>query len=388
MASELAYSRVVMHVDFDYFFAQCEEIRRPEIRGRPVVVCVFSGRTEDSGVVSTANYVARRHGVKSGIPIRTAKAKLAGAQDALFLPLDAPYYRQVSEKAMSMIKSHADVFEQVGIDECFVDASASTAGDFAEQAGRLATQIKKDVKAQAQLTCSVGVAPNKMLAKVASDFKKPDGLTVVAPKDVAAFVSVLDVSKIPGIGPKTKERLAELGVQTAGQLAAFDLFRLIEEFGKKNAAYMHNAAQGIDDEPVVESEGEGEGGGQRDRQQLMKIVTLKKDATASGQMQGELEAICRHVQRLAADRALAFKTVGIILILKDLQNVTRSKTLKAHTASFDVLHATAKSLLDEAMAPQGENAISVRRLGVRVADLQDSAGQGTLADFMQQDGQR
>lgn len=370
-----------MHVDFDYFFAQCEEIRRPEIRDRPVVVCVFSGRTEDSGVVSTANYVARRHGVKSGIPIRTAKVRLAGAPDALFLSLDAPYYRQVSEKAMSIIKSHADVFEQVGIDECFVDASASTAGDFFE-AERLAMQIKQDVKAQAQLTCSAGVAPNKMLAKVASDFKKPDGLTVVAPKDAAAFVSALDVSKIPGIGPKTKERLAELGVQTAGQLAAFDLFRLIEEFGKKNAAYMHNAAQGIDDEPVTESDRED------DRQQLMKIVTLKKDATASGQMQGELEAICRHIQCLAADRALAFKTVGIILILKDLQNVTRSKMLKVHTASFDVLHATARSLLDEAMAPQGENTISVRRLGVRVADLQNSAGQGTLADFMQQGGQR
>lgn len=374
-----------MHIDFDYFFAQCEEIRRPEIRERPVVVCVFSGRMEDSGVVSTANYVARKYGVRSGIPIKTAKAKLAGvAADALFLPLDTPYYRQVSEKAMSAIKSHADVFEQVGIDECFVDASESTGGDFG-RAERLAAQIKQEVRAQAQLTCSVGVAPNKMLAKVASDYKKPDGLTVVAPTGVGAFVSGLDVSKIPGIGPKTKERLAERGVQTAGQLATFDLFRLMEEFGKKNATYMHNAAKGIDDEQVIESANEEKGTG--GRQQLMKIVTLKKDATASDQMHGDLEAICRHVQALVAERRVAFRTVGIILILKDLQNITRSRTLKAHSSSFDVLHSTAKALLDEAMAP-GEEAQSkgVRRLGVRVADLQDSGGQGSLFDFMRQEG--
>ena len=224
-----------------------------------------------------------------------------------------------------------------------------------------------------------------MLAKVASDYKKPDGLTVVAPTGVGAFVSGLDVSKIPGIGPKTKERLAERGVQTAGQLATFDLFRLMEEFGKKNATYMHNAAMGIDDEQVIESANEEKGTG--GRQQLMKIVTLKKDATASDQMHGDLEAICRHVQALVAERRVAFRTVGIILILKDLQNITRSRTLKAHSSSFDVLHSAAKALLDEAMAP-GEEAQSkgVRRLGVRVADLQDSGGQGSLFDFMRQEG--
>ncbi|HUG96571.1 MAG TPA: DNA polymerase IV, partial [Nitrososphaera sp.] len=129
-------SRIILHADFDYFFAQCEELRRPELRSRPVVVCVFSGRTEDSGVVSTANYIARKYGVKSGIPIRVAKSKLADVSDAVFLPLDAAYYSQVSESAMSFIGSHADRFERVGIDECYLDVSERT-GSF-EAARRLA----------------------------------------------------------------------------------------------------------------------------------------------------------------------------------------------------------------------------------------------------------
>lgn len=363
---------VVMHVDFDYFFAQCEELRRPEIKDRPVVVCVFSGRTGDSGVVSTANYVARRYGVKSGMPIRVAKARLAGVPEALLLPLDAPYYRQVSEKAMAAIKNYADVFEYVGIDECYLDASARTGNDF-DVASSLAQEIKGAVRAQAGISCSIGVAPNKMLAKVASDMHKPDGLTVTRPQDAAAFMAALEVDRIPGIGPKTRGRLAELGIRTAGDLASFDLFRLIEEFGRKNGTYMHNAARGIDDEPVAES-GAGE-----HRQQLMRIVTLKKDAAASAEMYGELEQVCRSVHESAKAKGLAFRTVGIILILKDLESVTRSRTLKSHTASYDQLHLTARAILDGAMA---EGKREVRRLGVRISDFQDSTGQGTLSDFL------
>ena len=357
----------MMHVDFDYFFAQCEEVRKPEMKGRPAIVCVFSGRTEDSGVVSTANYVARKYGVKSGIPIKLAKSKLADVPDAVFLPLDLPYYRQVSEKAMAIIKSHAQVFEHVGIDECYIDVSR------AEDPKKLARKIKGEIKSRLQLTCSVGIAPNKMTAKIASDIQKPDGLTIVKRKDAAAFVAALDVDKIPGIGPKTKDRLAQLGVSTAGQLVAFDLFKLTDEFGKKFASYMHNAAKGEDNELVVESDGER-------KQQLMRIVTLKKNAARSGEMYGELEEICRTVHRGVEGKQLSFKTVGVILVLSNLENITRSKTLKTHTSSYDLLHSTAKSILDRAMAAIEK--MNVRRLGVRLADFQDSAGQGTLFEFM------
>lgn len=367
-------SRIITHVDFDYFFAQCEEIRRPELRSKPVVVCVFSGRTEDSGVVSTANYVARKYGVKSGIPIRVAKSKLAEVSDAVFLPLDSAYYSQVSESAMSIISSYADRFEHVGIDECYLDVSQRAAGSF-DVAKDLAQNIKQDVKKQASLTCSVGVAPNKMLAKIASDLHKPDGLTVIEPDDATRFIAGMDVGRIPGVGPKTCERLGELGIKTIGDLAKFDLFRLIEEFGKKNATYMHNASKGIDDEPVVES---GE------KQQIMRIATLKSDATSSSEMLGDLYEICRSVFQTATDRRLSFKTVGVLLILDNLDNITRSKSLKVHSTNFESLHSAARSALDETMREAGP--VKVRRLGVRLSDLQSSEGQNTMLDFMSSGG--
>jgi DNA polymerase IV (DinB-like DNA polymerase) len=366
-------SRIIMHVDFDYFFAQCEELRRPELRTVPVVVCVYSGRTEDSGVVSTANYVARKYGVKSGIPIRVAKSKLADVSNAVFLPLDSAYYSRVSESAMSIISSYADRFERVGIDECYIDVS-ERAGSF-EAAKNLAQDIKNDVKANVRLTCSIGVAANKMLAKIASDMHKPDGLTVIEPGGVAASIAGMDVDKIPGIGPKTSERLQELGVKTIGDLAKFDLFRLIEEFGKKTATYMYNASRGIDDEQVVES---GE------KQQIMRIATLKSNATSSAEMQADLYELCRSVFQTAADRRLSFKVVGILLILDNLDNITRSKSLKVHSSSFELLHSAAKSILEEAMGEAG--AVKVRRLGVRLSDLQSSAGQNTMLDFMGRGG--
>lgn len=367
-------SRIILHVDFDYFFAQCEELRRSELRSRPVVVCVFSGRTEDSGVVSTANYVARKYGVKSGIPIRIAKSKLADVLDAVFLPLDAAYYSQMSESAMAIIESYAEKFEQVSIDECYLDVSERV-GTF-KTARDLAEEIKNDVKKQVQLTCSIGVAPNKMLAKIASDLHKPDGLTVFEPGSAGQSIAVLDADTIPGIGPKTSKRLIELGVKTIADLALFDLFKLIEEFGKKTATYMHNAALGIDDEPVVES---------RERHQIMRITTLKSDAAGGAELQPGLHDLCLSVFKAAADKRLSFRTVGIILILDNLNTITRSKSLKVHSSNFESLHLAATSILDEAIKEVGP--VKVRRFGVKLSDLQSSEGQNTMLDFMSPDRQ-
>jgi DNA polymerase IV (DinB-like DNA polymerase) len=359
-------SRIIIHVDFDYFFAQCEEIRKPELKNKPVVVCVFSGRTEESGVVSTANYVARKYGVKSGIPIRVAKSRLANTKDAVFIPLDSEYYSQMSKAAMSIINSYADRYECVGVDECYLEILDAS---FKEVKG-IARDIKDDLKKQTQLTCSIGVAPNKMLAKIASDLEKPDGLTVVGPERIIELLAPMDAGRIPGIGPKTKERLVELGVKTVDDLAKFDLFKLIEEFGKKTATYMHNASRGIDSEPIVEA---GE------KQQIGRIVTLKSDAKLSADMYPDLERICQHVFETASTRKLSFKTVGILLILDNLDSLSRSKSLKVHSSNFDLLHSTARSALDDAMADVKRK---VRRLGVRLSDLKSSGGQNTMFDFI------
>jgi DNA polymerase IV (archaeal DinB-like DNA polymerase) len=366
-------TRRIMHVDFDYFFAQCEEIRLPELRDKPVVVCVFSSRTEDSGVVSTANYVARKFGVKSGIPIRVAKSRLAAVSQAVFMPLDADYYRQVSQAAMSIIRLYADTFECVGIDECYVDVSESTE-DF-EVARILAQQIKEDVRKRLQLTCSVGVASNKILAKIASDMTKPDGLTVIEPCGATKFIAKMEVEKIPGVGPKTRDSLRQLGVNTIGDLAKFDLFRLIERFGRKTATYMYNAANGIDNDPVVEW-------GESHR--IMRIATLKSSAISSPEMNPDLYVLCRSIFNKASQRKLSFKTVGVLLILDNLDSITRSRSLKMHCSNFEFLHSMAKSILDEMMKEAGS--IKVRRLGVVLSDLQSSAGQNTMFDFMNSSG--
>lgn len=360
-----------MHFDFDYFFAQCEEIRRPEIAYNPVVVCVFSGRTKDSGVVSTANYVARKYGVKSGIPINVAKAKLASIENSQFLPLDKEYYKFMSESALEVIKEYADVFEYVGLDECFIDVSRRVTGDF-EVTQALARMIKNQVLEKTNLVCSVGIAPTKAIAKIASDYDKPNGLTVVRPQNVSSFLYTLDVGRIPGIGPKTHERLIQLGIKTAGELAEFDSFRLMDEFGKKTVASIQNAARGIDEDPVI-----GSLDGDR-KLQIMRIITLPKDVQIANEMYADLRALCNDVYDKVRKRKVEFKSAGIILILDDLENITRSKVLKAHVSSLEVLHSTVRSLLNEAMSEKKRN---VRRLGVRVTDLRNSFGQNTLFDY-------
>lgn len=368
----ISSSRRIMHLDFDYFFAQCEEIRRPQLRTKPVVVCVFSGRTNESGIVSTANYIARSYGVTSGIPIRIAKSKLETVSDVIFLPLDSAYYSKMSNIAMSIIEPYADICEHVGIDECYLDVSRRTMNF--KEAEDHARKIKEHVRKQTKLTCSIGIAPNKMLAKMASDINKPDGLTVIMPESIKRLLASMDVDVIPNIGPKTSQRLGKLGIKTIGDLAKVDLFKLIEEFGKKNATYMHNASIGIDYEPVVEIE-------EDEKNQISKMVTLRNNSTKSSEIQMDLYEVCQSVFQKAIARKLSFRVVTILLILDNLDNVSRSKSLKVHASNFDDMHSTAKSLLDQAidhLLPDRK----IRRLGVRLSGLNDSKGQNTMFDFM------
>ncbi|MFQ5763159.1 MAG: DNA polymerase IV, partial [Candidatus Bathyarchaeia archaeon] len=185
-------TRVVMHLDLDYFFAQCEEKRRPELHDKPVVVCVYSGRTPDSGAVSTANYVARRMGVKSGIPIIQAKRLLEKAADAVFLPVDHDFYESMSARVMSILRHRCEKFEQGGIDEAYMEVTGRVQGDF-DRAAAEAAEVKREVHEREGLICSIGIGPNKLIAKIASDFQKPDGLTVVKPEGVQSFLADMDV---------------------------------------------------------------------------------------------------------------------------------------------------------------------------------------------------
>ena len=209
--------RVVFHIDFDYFYAQCEEVRNPELKTKPVCVCVFSDRGGDSGAIATANYTARKYGVKSGIPISFAKKRLEQRNDAVFLPVDFEYYSKITEKAMKIMKENADIFEYVGRDEAYLDVTKRVEGDF-KKATHLAQQIKNKIREELKLSCSVGVSSNKLISKIASDYQKPDGLTVVEPDRIEQFLEPLSIRVIPGIGKKTEQRFKEMNLETIEDL--------------------------------------------------------------------------------------------------------------------------------------------------------------------------
>ena len=379
--------RIIFHIDLDYFFAQCEEIRRPEIKDKPVVVCVYSGRTKDSGVVSTCNYLAREYGVKSGISIKMAQSKLARVSLPIFLPSDMKYYSDISDNTMTLIRNFVENhslftsgsgiyqstkyvnFEYIGLDECFIEVTDKVGSDFMK-AKELARTLKKHIRKEIGLTCSLGIAPNKLIAKIASDFHKPDGMTMVQVAEARNFISKCDVDKIPGIGPKTSAKLLEMGIRTGDQLSGFGLFRLIDTFGKSSATYLYKAAQGIDDDPI-KSRGSA--------RQIGRIITLKSDVSQASDIETELQYICRSVHKMALDRNVYFKNIGIILILNDLNNITRSKSLKTHSADFDELYSTVKLILNETLNYNPN--LKVRRLGIKLSELKDNKGQDTMLNF-------
>ncbi len=348
-------ARIVMLVDLDYFYAQCEERRNPSIKGKPVVVCVYSGRTEDSGAVSTANYVARKYGVKSGIPISLAKKKLKDI-DAIFLPVDKEFYKEISDSIMEILRSYADRFEQVSIDEAYLDVTNRTKRNYHE-AKQLAATIKSDVFSQQKLTSSIGVGPNKLVAKIAADIQKPDGLTLVRPEQVQSFLARLPVRRLVGVGKKTEQKLETLGVRTAGQLARFDVQRLIEVFGRKLGIYFHNASLGIDNEHVQE---------RSEPESVSRISTLKEDTRDLTVILDEAYRLCDDVHAKLLKRKLVYRSVSIRLVASDLSVYSRSQTFENPTSDLETFKKSVKELFEKFL---GESDVEARRVGVKVSSL-------------------
>jgi DNA polymerase IV (DinB-like DNA polymerase) len=361
-------NRIVFHIDFDYFFAQCEEIRNLELRTKPVCVCVFSDRGNDSGAIATANYTARKFGVKSGMPIAFAKKRLEERKDAVFLPVDFDYYIDISEKAMKIIKDSADVFEYVGKDEAYLDVTKRTELDFTK-ASHLAQQIKNKLRDEIKLSCSIGISPNKLISKIASDFKKPDGLTVVTPDKVDEFLEPLKIRDIPGIGKKTEERFSQMKIETIRDLRNVDIFTLNKEFGRKNGSYIFNSSRGIDNESVKERE---------PTIQFSKITTLKKDSKEFDFLLENLRELCNELHKIVLKNNRMFKSVGIILIQSDLSNKTKSKMLRNPTDSHVELEKNVEQLLNEAIVDQQ---MPIRRIGVKVSELSEVSGQSNITSY-------
>jgi len=359
-------SRIVGHLDLDYFFAQVEEVEQPSLRGTPVLVCVFSGRTEDSGVISTSNYVAREHGVKSGMPIALAKRRLEGIK-ASFIPMDRGKYEVYSDRVMEILRREVDVIEQTGIDEAFFDITKRAGGDFGAAAST-ALLIKEEILREDRLTCSIGIGPNKVVAKIASDLKKPNGLTIVRDTEAMGFLSPLPVQKIYGVGPKTSKLLEDNKILAVRDLAEAPAQELEELLGRKLAAYLYNAAKGADDEPVSDRGGIS---------QVSRILTLKQDTNDPQRVVAQLLPALKDIHGRLVSKGLFFRNISAIGIGKDLSLHTKSKTIERPTDSYAVIEEEVKGLLTQLLGEVGE----VRRAGVRLGDLQDMANQHSLTEF-------
>ncbi len=346
-------TRVVMLADFDYFFAQCEELRNPTIKEKPVVVGVYSGRTEESGAVSTSNYVARKYGVKSGMPLFLAKRKLEGT-DAVFFKVDHEYYEQISDRIMQIFRGYANSLEQVSVDEAYLDVTDQVEGSF-DKAKDYSQKIKTDVKLQVGISFTIGVGPNKLIAKIACDSQKPDGLTIVKPQEARTFLEPLDVDRLLGIGKKTSVKMAELGIQTIGDLATYGCPRLAEIFGKSLGIYFHNAANAIDNEPVQE-QGEAES--------ISKIGTLKQDTRDLEFILHKTDELTDFVYKEVTEKGLSFKLVSIYAVNVDLSSKSRSITLEQPAKDKETIKRNVRVLWERFLA---ESTLAVRRVGVRVS---------------------
>ncbi len=345
--------RIVMLVDLDYFFAQCEELRNPTLKNKPVVIGMYSGRTEESGAVSTANYLAREYGVKSGIPLFLAKRRLEGVE-SVFLPVDYQYYEKISTAVMKILRSYADSFEQVGIDEAYMDVTQKTHGDY-DKAMDLVKQIKAEVRYRQGISFSVGIGPNKLIAKIASDVQKPDGLTVVMPGQVAAFLTPLPVDRLLGVGRKISKKMEALGIKMIGDLAKFDAQRLIEVFGRSLGVYFHNAAFGVDEELVQES-GEAES--------ISRIATLKENTRDITLILDKTNELVSAIHAELEEKRLGVKQVGIVAILTDLTIRSRSRTLDQPSRDLETLNRVVRDLFEKFL---NESDLYVRRVGVKVS---------------------
>jgi DNA polymerase IV (DinB-like DNA polymerase) len=352
-------TRIILHMDMDHFFTAIEEREHPEYKGKPVVVGADPKQGKGRGVVSTSNYEARKAGVRSGMPISRAW-KLC--PEAVYLPPNFPLYIEVSLKIMDIARKYADKFEQWGIDEAFLDVSARVK-DYAE-AEALAKQIKQEVLTKERLTCSIGVGPNKLVAKVASDYQKPDGLTVVKDDEAERFLAPLPVRKLLWVGRKTEAKLKAFGINTIGDLARYDPTVLAETFGVMGTQ-MHLSARGIDRSEVEQRTGV---------KSISHETTFEEDTDDAEAVRKALDALAEAVSKEAMSQNLYFKTITVKVRYENFETHTRSKTLQFMTNRTQDLQKTARELLQPYM--RGDR--KVRLIGVRVSSFVKGEKQTTL----------
>lgn len=353
-------SRVILHIDMDAFYASAETQKNPEIAGMPIIVGADPKAGRGRGVVAGCSYEARRFGVHSAQPISRAYRL---CPQGVYLRPNFALYEEVSARIMDVLRGFSEKLEPMGLDEAFLDLSDKIS-DF-ENTAKVAKKIKEEIKNREGLTCSIGVAPNKAIAKVASDYQKPDGLTIVTPEEAISFLSPLPVSRISGVGKKTAEILEKVGVKTIGDLSRLPPGQVRELFGKWGIR-LWEIANGIDETPVVTS---------YDIKSISNETTFEEDVADRRIVLETVDKLARDVHSRATQDGFLWRTVGIKLRFEDFSTFTRAKSRNDYTSSLQVVQDSVRSLFGEFE----KDPRKIRLVGVKVSNLRRTdASQETL----------
>ena len=355
--------RIIAHLDMDAFFASIEERDNPRFAGLPLVVGADPKEGAGRGVVSTANYAARAYGIRSALPITKAwqfseAARRKGLPPAIFLGVNMKKYGEVSREIMAILRTYAEHVEEASVDEAYFDLSAS--GSY-EQAEKIAREIKNEIKKQQKLTASVGIGPNKLIAKIASDRQKPDGLTVVHENDAEKFLEPLSVRTIPGVGPKAEELFKKMGIATIGDARRLSAPQLHEMIGKRGDE-LYERLRGRDDAPLIEV---------WEAKSIGEQETFEHDTRDSGLLYARLRAMAHGVHGHFVRSGFAtFRVITITVRYSDFTTKTRTVTLKNPDARLETIEFQSLRLfmpfLDVRENPKQK---LIRLIGVRIEKL-------------------
>jgi DNA polymerase IV (DinB-like DNA polymerase) len=343
--------RIILHIDLDAFYASVEERDKPELKGKPIVVGADPKQGRGRGVVSTCSYAARKFGVHSGMPISIAWRK---CPNCIFLPVNMDKYIAESLECQKLFRKFADAFEIGGIDEFYLDISERCKSY--KEAEKLALEIQQDLRDKRKLTCSIGIAPNKLVAKIAADLKKPDGLTIVKEDEILDFLAPLDVSELMGVGPKTKAALNELDIHIIRDIRKISRQQLIEWFGKFGSL-LYDEARGIDESPIVE---------EWEAKSIGRQVTFERDTKDKKVILETLTEIVNDTIKQVKEEKLKYKTITIKVRYGDFYTTSKAKTLgESHSDE-----KTAQLLARELLIPFLRDSRKIRLIGFSVSKLQ------------------
>lgn len=360
-------ARIIAHIDMDSYYASAETRRNPELRDKPIVIGPEPREGKARGVVISCNYAARKFGLRSAMPISEAWRL---CPNAVYLPPDFEYYESLSNEVMDIIRSKVEIFEQVSIDEAFVDLAGVV--DSPEDAQRWVADLKEDLRTHTGLTCSVGIAETKTAAKIATDMHKPDGITVIGPGMIKETLAPLPVSVIPGVGVKTELMLKEMGISKVADLQAAEIDVMKRKLGR-SGVWLWEVGNGVERDPVREHE----------LKSLSTERTFEEDTHEWAAVEELMTELASELASRGESAHIVFRKVGIKIRFRGFETHTRESRLATHSNDRNVLEREALTLLREFR----EKNLPIRLVGLKISELKgETADQSSMTNWIEKKG--